>query len=167
MSDNDPIVEEGVRRLDVESRKMQAALISQEIAKVIDGLPQMSIKDMRDAIRRFIPIGPPKNITQMEDQADSNILNAVLDRFEEKPWLCFVYRPAGTKEVKRMKVKAEARDSSYLVGLLRRILSDNYKRYLAERDTIGLEAYSLEGRKKQDTAHVTSLRDILRRGSAK
>ncbi len=162
--------DEAPRRVDVETRKMQGALISQEIGKAIDTMGQMSGKDMRDVIRRYLPIGPPKEITQLEDQADENILLAVLDKIEERPWLCFMYRQKGKENPEhpeQMKVRIEAKDSRYFVGLLCRILSSNYKRYLAERDTIGLGAYSLEGRKRPEVGHVTSLRDILRRGPAK
>ena len=157
-----PIDDEREKERDfaMETRRMQSALLSQDASKVVHDLPEMSIEQMRDAVKRFVVIGPPKDVRRIEDLTDANILHAVLDKFSEQQWLVFAYRPKDSEKVIRVAFQAMPRNSPYWVGLLRRIILSNYPRYLSENDTIGLQAWSLEGRKQEKRKRLTPMEEL-------
>lgn len=139
--------EPSARAEEIRMRKMQAALISRELRTIIDNLPNMDIPEMRDAVRRFVVTG-----SEGAPEGDlKKVLLQVLDMFEETGPLVFVVQlKDGTR--KNVKVQAKPKWSPFFISLIRRVLSTDYGRYLAEKDPIGLASYSLEGRVERSDA---------------
>lgn len=137
-------------------RKIQSALISEEIDRIDEKLSNLTIPELRAVIRKFVPSGAQEG-TPEGDVA--KILLQVLDMFEESGPLVFIVQlKDGTR--KTVKVKANPMWSPSLLGLFRRVISISYPKYLADRDPIGRNAFALAGRVKSEGRKKRSFAEI-------